>query len=143
MIVTATLADHSEIVKLARQEKFTQDFSNRIFSGPEAYEKGWIRVIRAQCNHCPHEQIIGFSCVRHKTREPETSLYFLGVDRDHRRRQIGTKLLEEVIAGSSHPRIVLSCHKENVGALAFYQRHGFVIAGEALEGAGHRLVKEW
>lgn len=139
MIEVASQVDHKAIVHLARQEKCTRDFSNMIFSGPEMYENGWIRIARSK----GAEHIIGFSCVRHKVREPETSLYFIGVDRMYRRQQVGTLLMNDVVDYSPHNRIVLSCMKDNDVALEFYKRHGFTVVGDALDGFGFKLVKEW
>lgn len=143
----ATVVDHRAILQVAKQSPYTRDFSNRIFSGPALYARGWIRVL-ARSGQKEHQgvgwpDIVGFTCVRHKVRAPETVLYFIGVDREHHRMGIGEILLADLINESPHRRIALNVMKSNEQARSFYRKHRFRGDGDALEGAGVRLVLEW
>lgn len=135
---TATPADHDAIFKVAKTSKYTKDFSNRVmFSSDAAYEKGWIAVAETD-----EGEIIGFTCVRHKSREPKTMLYFITVRPDWGGHGIGRDLLDAVMAHSPHRVMELNVMKDNE-ALNFYLRLGFRIVGDAMGGQAHRLEKEW
>jgi len=133
----ATIEEHKAIMAVAKQSPYTRDFSNHMFSGEAAYEKGWIRVAVVG------GRIVGFTCVRHKVRAPETSLYFIGVDSEFHGRNVGTALLHDLMQQCPWPRIVLNVMKENEQALRFYDRHGFKVEGESLKGKGVALSKVW
>lgn len=109
-----------------------------MFSGEHAYRKGWIRVALD-----PTDTIVGLTCVRHKVKAPETTLYYIVVRPGIRTRGIGTELIVDLMRQCPHPRIVLSCLKKNTPALKFYEKLGFNRVGEALKGEGYQLVKEW
>lgn len=133
--------EHDEIVKLAKQSPYTSDFSNRVmFSNSAAYAKGWITVSRDEHGDEPG-QLAGFACIRDKVRQPEVSLYFIGVAPAYRRRGVAQLLIKHVMAFAKSRRMALNCAKDNEGALAFYQQLGFARTGESLEGAGWRLEK--
>lgn len=134
----ATEADHKELVKIAKSSEYTKDFSNRVmFSNTAAYEKGWIRVA------VQLERIVGFTCVRHKARTPETMLYFVTVDPEVRSQGIGEGLLNDVMEHGPHRLMALNVMKKNTRAVKFYKRLGFTIAGEAMDGNAHRMEREW
>lgn len=125
-------------MKVAKQSPYTRDFSNHIFSGPAMYEKNWIKVVENSSG-----TIEGFYCVRHKTREPATTLYFLGVDGLRRGNGIGERLLLELKADSPHRCIQLNVMKDNPRAIEFYYRHGFQAVGEAMKGKALKLELRW
>lgn len=133
----ATKEDHAAIVKVAKSSKYTRDFTNTVmFSSDAAYEKGWIRVME-------HEgEIVGFTCVRHKTRQPKTMLYFVAVAPEFRRNGLGWIMLEEAMAAGPHSTMELNVMKDNE-ALKFYERNGFRIVGEAMKGQAYRLEREF
>ncbi len=134
----ATESDHDTLVKIAKTSKYTKDFSNRMmFSGPTAYEKGWIKVAVL-----PGGEILGFSCVRHKVRAPETMLYFITITPERRSEFIGQRLLEEVMKDSPHKTMSLNVMKDN-RAVSFYKRLGFRIVSDAMQGQAHRMSKEY
>lgn len=137
----ATLADHDEIVKLARTSKYTGDFSNHMFSPPSAYEKGWIRVAIHMMGH--REKIIGFYCVRHKVRADETSLYFITVHPGYAKLGHGTALLMDLKEQCPHPKIVLNVMKSNTDVIRWYRNHGFKEGGDALKGEGTQMSLTW
>lgn len=143
-IRVATRADHEAILRIAKQHPCTRDFSNHMFSGDAAYEKGWIWV-GYDCNPLTdyQEEVWGFYCVRHKVRTPATSLYFIGVDERVRGRGAGARLLAHMEEHSPHPRVELNVANMNPRALSFYLARGYVIAGDALKGTGKALEKEW
>ncbi len=131
----ATYDDHQVLVVLARQSRYTRDFSNHIFSGPLAYTKGWIRVAVDDC----HGVIVGFTCVRHKVREPKTSLYFIVVDGMWKGQGVGSKLLTDLWHQTPHDVIHFNCAKDNDEALVFYERRGFEQIGDSLGGTAWQL----
>ncbi|YP_009966446.1 acetyltransferase [Pseudomonas phage vB_PaeS_PAO1_Ab19] len=134
----ATLDEHKAILQVAKQSKYTKDFSNQVmFSSPAAYEKGWICVAELD------GEIRGFYCIREKVRSPETVLYFIGVDQEAKGRGLGKQLIEHIMASTRHRRLALNVNKQNEEAQAFYQRLGFQVAGESLGGQGLALFKEW
>lgn len=130
--------DHDEILKIAKQSKYTKDFSNRVmFSSDDAYEKGWIRVAEVD------GKIVGFTCVRHAKRWPETILYFIGVDDEHKSQGIGEDMIHMVMASGPHSRMRLNVMKDNVRAQQFYERLGFEVSGVAINGEAWSMTKEF
>lgn len=133
----ATVEEHKEILDIAKTSKYTRDFGSHMFSPPAAYEKGWIMVAVMK------GRIVGFTCVRHKVRAPETMLYFITVHPDHRSGLIGQRLLEHVMKEGPHTKMALNVMKENERAVAFYKRIGFWIAGEAMKGEAYRMERNF
>jgi ribosomal protein S18 acetylase RimI-like enzyme len=131
--------DHDELSKIARSHRAGQGFTHFMFSGDAAYEKGWIRTAVDTLSG----KILGFTCVRHKVREPKTMLYYIIVSPDARRRGVGQLLLNDLEATTPHRCIELSCLKDNAEALAFYAKNGYKITGESLKGKGWHLEKSW
>lgn len=134
-ICTAHREEHKAILFVALSHPCTRDFGNHMFSGEDAYRKGWIRVAVAD------GEILGFTCVRHKVRTPVTELYFIGVHEDHRRDGIGELLMADLWEQSPHPTIGLNCLKTNKPAVFFYRKHGFALVGDSLKGKGWRYEK--
>jgi ribosomal protein S18 acetylase RimI-like enzyme len=147
----ATKADHAVLSKIAASHRAGQGFTHFMFSGDAAYEKGWIRVVEMD------GRIVGFTCVRHKARQPKTMLYYIIVDKDYRSGSlktgpsggtipivgVGQALLDDLIKTTPHRCIELSCLKDNEPALKFYAKNGFAQQGEALKGKGWHLEKAW
>lgn len=136
-IAKAEFHHHKEIMGIAKQSKYTRDFSNHMFSNEEAYKKKWITVI-----HDENAKIIAFMCVRHKTRQPATSLYFIGVDEAYKGLGLGTKLIEHLKDECPHNCIQLNVMKDN-SAGKFYEGLGFKVTGEALNGKGQSFELKW
>lgn len=133
----ATPEDHKAILAIAKQSPYTKDFSNAVmFSSPAAYAKGWIRVAVSG------ERILGFFCVREKTRAPHTVLYFIGVDASSRSLGVGELLMQELVCFTKHSTVCLNVHGQNSRAKDFYLRFGFAVFGHALGGAGEELRYE-
>jgi len=115
--------DHEALVKLAKRSRYISAFGNIMFSSPAAYEKGWIRkAVVAET-----DEIVGFTCVRHKTRQPETVLYFIMVKPEAQGRGVGRELMADLEEQTPHERIALKVEKDNSGAIAFYERLGYVV----------------
>lgn len=133
----AVIQHHSEILKLAKESKYTKDFGHMMFSGKEMYDKGWISIALKDDD----DDIVGFSCVRHKVRQPATSIYFIGVSNKVRNKGIGTKLLKQIERTTPHKVLELNCEKDNDEALSFYRKHGFDAIEESLKGKGYKLRK--
>lgn len=141
-IAQAAQADHGALVRIARTSPYTKDFSNAVmFSSPAAYAKGWIRMAIAETETLDvPSSIVGFYCVRHKSRSPETMLYFITVLPEVRTQFVGKLLMDDMKRQSPSRHIALNVMKDN-RAVAFYLREGFLITGEALGGHAHRM--EW
>lgn len=138
IIRAATEADHDALVRICRRYPYTASFTNRVmFSTTAAYEKGWIVLAEDDFSQDNRGAALGFYCVRHKVREPYTMLYYLAAFPTGR--QTGAMLVEHMKSHSPHGRVELNVAKDNGGAVSFYQRHGFLISGEALGGAGYRM----
>ncbi len=137
MIRTATPADHKAILQVAKQSKYTKDFSNQVmFSSEAAYAKGWIRVKEVG------GEIVGFTCIREKVRSPETVLYFIGVHPKVTGCGIGQELIQDIMDRTKHRCMTLNVSKDN-SAKQFYDKLGFSVVGESLKGTGFALKKEW
>lgn len=137
---------HDWIVDVAKTSTYTKDFTNRLmFSPASAYEKGWIKIAVDTEGEWQGEldNIVGFTCVRHKTRVPETMLYFITVLPHLRSLGIGERLIEAVMRDGPHSVMSLNVMKENTAAVRFYRRMGFEIAGDALKGQAHRMTRSW
>lgn len=137
IVVPALREDHDRLCQLARTSKFTRDFGAIMFSSEAAYQKGWIREARVGVG------IVGFTCVRHKVRAPETVLYFIAVDPNLRGQGIGEILMQDLERQTPHRRIALNVAHENEGARRFYERLGYrVTADDAIKGTAWRMEKE-
>lgn len=133
----ATIADHEAIVSVARLHPCTRDFTNHMFSGPAAYEKGWIQV--AEVNGL----VVGFTCRRDKVREPVTVLYFVGVLPAVKGTGLAWQLIERMMECSPHSTLDLNCSLANDRALSFYRAKGFVELGPALRGTGVKMRRDF
>lgn len=137
-IADATQEDHAVLLGIARQSKWTKDFSNAVmFSSPAAYSKGWIRAAWSGAGVC-----LGFTCVRHKVRTPETVLYFIAVNQLDRRHGAGRALFEDLMERSPSGNVSFNVGKDNVEARAFYERIGCTdTLLETIGGTATRWVK--
>lgn len=140
--------DHKEIVALAKRSKYTSDFSNAVmFSSERAYDNGWIKVaekLEETANgRLQSGPIVAFTCVRHKTRVPETVLYFVQVAEEYRSLRLGEIMLDEVMRTGPHKTMRLNVMKDNERAIKFYERLGFAIVGEAIGGNAVAMTKEY
>ena len=125
-VCKADRADHKLICKIARLSKYTKDFSNMIFSGEDCYNSGRIRVAYRG------KQLVGFTCFRHRKRNPATVLYFIGVSTEIQGKGVGDALMEDLWE-ESIGIIEFKVMKDNL-AVVFYGRRGFKKVGEAYEG---------
>lgn len=143
-IATAGRHDHANLVRLARTGgAYTRDFSNHMFSGEAAYERGWIVAARGEPpldDALVAPPLLGFYCVRHKIRTPVTELYFIAVDPVARPTGVGRALMQHLIRHSPRDRVELNCMKDNSGAMAFYYSLGFQAVGDSLKGKAVRFM---
>jgi ribosomal protein S18 acetylase RimI-like enzyme len=120
MIRPARFEEHAAIMRVAKQTKWTKDFSNALmFSSAEHYAKGWVLAALLS------DTIVGFASYRVKVRQPETVLYFVGVDPKWRGRGIAWQLIERVMERSTHKKLTLKCARDNPVATEFYRKHLF------------------
>jgi ribosomal protein S18 acetylase RimI-like enzyme len=125
-IERATPDQHKQIMQVAKQTKWTKDFSNQMMFGA-CYAQGWVLVARERGGG----SVVGFACYRIKIRVHETTLYFVGVDAAYRGQGIGTKLIQTIMSGTAvHRTMVLKCAKDNLPAKKYYDSHGFSVASE-------------
>jgi ribosomal protein S18 acetylase RimI-like enzyme len=130
--------EHGEILQISKQSPYTRDFSNRMmFSSKASYDAGWIVVARRE------ESIVGFYCIRIKKRSLATSLYFIGVGRDHRRLGIGNILMQNLISRTdcSGRELWLNVSKSNEPAKQMYDLLGFEVVGEGIGGTAWKMVR--
>lgn len=73
------------------------------------------------------ERIVGFIAGDPRRHEGHTIIVTIGVDPDWQRRGLGERLLREVEARSSLPRLQLMVRVSNRPALALYRKLGYVI----------------
>lgn len=149
-IRVATIDDHKALCKISRSHRAGQGFTNGLmFSGEFHYAKGWLRAIAKVDEKdvappgypLPPGQVAGFTCFRQKSRTPETKLYYVLIDPACRRMGLGQLMLDDLIS-ISQTYLALDCLKDNVEALAFYEKNGFQIVGESLKGKGYKLSKK-
>jgi ribosomal protein S18 acetylase RimI-like enzyme len=129
--------EHKDLLKIAKTSKHTSAFGSIMFSSPEAYDRGWIRVIELD------GKVVGFSCRRDKIRSPETVLYFITILPEHRRSGMGWSAIQDFMSQSPHKVLTLNCAMENVEGLAFYHKHGFTVTGITLGGEGVGFRREF
>ncbi len=123
------------MLDLFKREKCTNGFGNILYSGPAMYTKGWI--VGAYEEDC----LLGAYCVRQCSKKPQTTLYFIAVYPELRGTGVADKLVEHLKAGSPHGRVVLGVNNDNLRAVAFYRRHGFVDKAPCYAGKGTTM--EW
>lgn len=134
-VTQATREQHKQIMAVAKLSKWTKDFGNMIFSGPEHYQKGWIKVVVSA------GRVVAFSCFRVKVRSPEVKLYFIGVDRGAQLRGLGRLLMADLERLAAGRTIALDCSNENPAG-EFYRRLGYTPAGPSLNGTATRWEKQ-
>lgn len=132
-------AEHDKLLELFKTSKWTNAFGHMMFSDVKMYEKGWIR-----CAVTSAGNIVGAYCVRHKVRDPETSLYFITVHPIAKGVGVGHTLLVDLKERCPNKRIILNVGKVNKEAVDFYDREGFVIENDqALKGTAFKMSLEW
>ena len=137
-VLRAALKDDPALCAIAKQHKHTRDFCSILFirrSLEELYLAGGIGKA------VERNRIVGFVCAKHLVRKPYTSIYYMGVDREHLGRGVGRELVHWTLERSPHHRIQLICEEIN-DALAFYYRIGFRLLEQGSTKSGkpyHRL----
>lgn len=133
----AIFSEHKTIAAIAKQSKFTKDFTNQIFSSEECYQARRIRVaVRGST-------IVGFTCFRHRVRVKPvaTVLYFVTVDIGSQECGVGRQLVADLEQLAPSGLVELKVNKANIPAIAFYKRLGYAVEGEAYHGEGLVLRK--
>lgn len=117
--------DMFSVIKLA-SDTLTERYNPSIFNYfYESYPQGFIV---AELAH----KIIGF-IVTVKTKPDTARILMLAVSKQHRRKKIGTMLLNELIRKMVNEKITnieLEVRTENATAIKFYEKHGFKINKE-------------
>lgn len=130
--------EHKAISAIAKLSKFTKGFASGGLRFVDTYyEKGWVLVAEHR------GKIVGFVCVRHCTRKPHTSIYYIGVA--EKRKGVGKALLMRALKDSPHNALMLISEKENEEGLKFYKHIGFKVVDQGANSAGvpyWRLVYE-
>lgn len=134
LIRTARIEEHKIICAIAKQSKYTRDFSNMIFSGPDCYAAERIKVAIWKGD------IIGFYCIRHRKRNPATVLYFLAVAESGRLKGTGKRLMNFLERECPSGLVELKVMKDNP-AVGFYDKLGYSKVEEAFDGKGWKMQK--
>lgn len=130
---------HASIVAVSKTTKWTRDFTNQMFSSPERYVEGTVYAARVSDGGLPGP-IVGFACVRHLKRRPETNVYFVGVAPEWRSLGVGEQLLRRIAADSPHKNVVLKVAQDNSRARSFYERMGFIVRDSDDEDYWHMVT---
>ncbi len=133
MIRNAKHSEHAKVCAVAKQHKFTKDFSNMIFSGKECYEEGRIRVA------VTNKVIVGLTCFRKRKRDGVTVLYFIAVATNTEKKGVGKSLMADLERRAGGV-VELKVNKLNP-AVGFYRKLGYREAGEAYNGEGLVFTK--
>lgn len=85
--------------------------------------------------------VVGWCDIRPSDEEDGTGVLGMGLLAKFRRMGLGTRLLDACVDACPFERISLAVLASNVGAIAFYERHGFVHHGRRSAAAdlGHRV----
>lgn len=138
-VIQATHALHASIVAVSKTTRWTRDFTNQMFSSPERYAEG---TVYAACvsDGGLHGPVVGFACVRHLKRRPETNVYFVGVAPEWRSLGVGEQLLRRIAADSPHKNVILKVAQDNTHARSFYERMGFIVRDSDDESYWHMVT---
>lgn len=135
LVQIANISDHKSIYYVASRSKYTRGFSNRIYSGPKMYARGWIGVYRNSV-----KKTVGFVCLRHGTRNGWTTIYDLGVLPEYERRGIGSALAQWALNTSPHKRVHLNVDRSNERAILFYTALGYRRIGDGVWKSGQQYL---
>ena len=119
--------DHAELLVLTRNSALlhVRDFSNKFMSGPEAYAKKRILVIRHR------KVIVAFVLVNHRVmRGGYSNISFIGTHPVHRRKGYAKALVERVLKDSPWGKLCAHVSDQNPEALSWYLRTGWSAVGE-------------
>ena len=111
--------DHETLVRIARQSRFTRDFASTRYSGPDAYDRGWVAVAENEGGG-----ILGFVCIRVR-QDAIVSLYFLCVRPWAKRSGVGRELHAWAVDQSPSGTVRLKVDHFNRAALDFWSRLGY------------------
>jgi len=84
--------------------------------------------------------VVGAAIVNHCVRKPQTTLYDIAVDEDHRREGIASSLIDEIADDSPHDKIIAKCPQE-LDANGFYHRTGWEL--HDTEDGKNRFLNVW
>jgi GNAT superfamily N-acetyltransferase len=124
----------SEIYLESRRRHFTWLDQSRFrladFSSDTEDEKIWVA--------CNRENPLGFISIW----LPEKFIHHLYIDPDHTNKGIGGALLQHCMDQVDHP-LRLKCMKQNVAAMAFYIKKGWVIESEGHNEQTDYYLMKW
>lgn len=70
------------------------------------------------------DTVVGAAIVNHCVRKPQTTLYDIAVDENHRRCGIATSLISSIVKETPHKKIIAKCPTE-LDANSFYDGTGW------------------
>lgn len=103
-------------------------------------------VNRAQCREKTlyteyhSDEMVGAALVNHCVRKPQTTLYDIAVDNEHRSEGIGSRLVEKIAADTPHEKIIAKCPVD-LAANQFYNQSGWEL--QAVEDGKNRSLAVW
>lgn len=126
------------------ERNYHNAFSLQLKEGQEQYVSSPIRslalayIYRSQCQpfgiYC-EEEMVGYVMVIYDYDIPEYDIWHMMIDKKHQRKGYGEKAIKACLEyidtkpfGPS-PRIVLTCHPDNLPAMKLYQKLGFTPTG--------------
>lgn len=112
-------SEHEAILKVARTSKYLGGFGNSIYSGPDRYAVGAIGIAKIG------RKVVGFVCLRHAVRKPQTTVYDIGTLPEYKKKGVGKAIIDWVMEQSPWNRIVLNVDVRNKEAIDFYKKIDF------------------
>lgn len=121
-IRVATFEDDTQVCAVAKQSKYTRDFTSHRFYRDkiqQTYASGEVAVA------VQGDEVIGFVYCKHLKREAHSVIHFMGVGQGSAGRGVGRALLKWAVSHNPHPRVELSCEHSNEAGTKFYTACGW------------------
>jgi ribosomal protein S18 acetylase RimI-like enzyme len=131
-ITRASFTDDPAICAIAKQSKYTRDFTSHRFFRANIevdYYNGFVGVAKFG------KVIAGFVYVKHLKRKPMSVIHYMGVETSFRKQRVGEQLLTWALGQSPHHLVELSCEDANEAAAKFYESVGLEAIGTGVYGA--------
>lgn len=137
-VLLAEFEDHPAIKQLARQDKYSRDFCSVPSVGINTEH---LYAVGGVGKAVVGKRLVGFVNFKHLQRKPFSSIYYMGVDPNHRRQGVGGKLVQWVMDTSPHKIIQLTCYNANEAAQKFYHRLGFRVIEDSFDKHGNPYTR--
>lgn len=138
-VEVATIADDARVCALARDSRYTRDFTSHRFyrDGIEnTYAAGEVGIVQVDA----HTPIKGFIYCKHLKRKPLSVVHFMAVNPLYKGKGVGKALL--AWAQRTSPwggNVELSCEHSNEDGIEFYYAVGCFAVGSGVYGTLPRV----